>query len=363
MNQVKNIMPKSSPKAIAIIGAGLAGITAARTLAQSGHQVTVFEKSRGLGGRMSSRRSDFGRFDHGAQYFTARDPRFLQALDWVQTTAPGTLQPWQTRTEAKSRHQETRWIGVPGMNALATHIGSRLVADNSVHLETRVTRIVRTHNAYAGWSIEALGPNDQAVSVGSFDSVVLALPSEQTLQLLQLSKLQSAWLPAIDAVEVAPCWTLMLAFPEVLIDQSDRREKAKLAFGPQWHATHSEHKRVVWVARESSKPGRDGVERWVVQATPAWSKKHLEDNPERVQAKLLKAFAQITGIRAQPSHLAVHRWRYALTQKPLQVAGPPPGNSFLYDESTGIGVCGDWCRGHRVEDAFLSGLDLALALA
>lgn len=222
--------PRSTPqtprKTIAIVGAGLAGLTAARTLAQSGHQVTVFEKSRGLGGRMSSRRSDFGRFDHGAQYFTARDPRFLRALEWVQTTAPGTVQQWQTRVEPKNQTKETRWVGVPGMNALAAQIGASLLEAKNIHLETRVTKITRTSTTGAGWSINALGPNDQAVSVGSFDAVLLALPSEQTLQLLQESKLQSSWLPAIDAVEVAPCWTLMLAFPEVLIDKKTNKPLA-----------------------------------------------------------------------------------------------------------------------------------------
>lgn len=363
MSKTVSSLKQNPRKSIAIVGAGLAGITAARTLTQSGHQVTVFEKSRGLGGRMASRRSDFGRFDHGAQYFTARDPRFLKALEWVQTTAPGTVQQWQTRDETKNQTKETRWVGVPGMNALAAHIGASLLAANSIHLETRVTRIVRTLNASAGWSIEALGPSEQAVSVGSFDHVLLALPSAQTVQLLQTSNLQSEWLPAIDAVEVAPCWTLMLAFPEVLIDQSTADKKTNSTFGPKWNAAHSENKRVVWVARESSKPGRDGVERWVVQATPAWSKKHLEDNPERVQAKLLKAFAEITGIRAQPSHMQVQRWRFALTQKPLQVVGSNDGKAFLYDSENGVGVCGDWCRGHRVEDAFVSGLELALALS
>jgi predicted NAD/FAD-dependent oxidoreductase len=61
---------------IAIIGVGMAGVVCARTLRQAGHNVTLFEKSRGLGGRMSTRASAFGSFDHGTQYFTVRDPRF-----------------------------------------------------------------------------------------------------------------------------------------------------------------------------------------------------------------------------------------------------------------------------------------------
>ena len=117
----------------------------------------------------------------------------------------------------------------------------------------------------------------------------------------------------------------------------------------------SVHHRVAWLARESSKPGRDHIERWTVQASAAWSQEHLEDAPERVQAKLIKAFSEITGIRATPAHAEVHRWRYAKTLQPL-------GAPYMHSSKQGIGVCGDWCLGHRVEDAFISGLELALAV-
>jgi hypothetical protein len=112
---------------------------------------------------------------------------------------------------------------------------------------------------------------------------------------------------------------------------------------------------VAWVARESSKPGRSPVERWTVQASPAWSQEHLEDDEPRVQAKLLKAFAEVTGIRAQPGFAQVHRWLWARTERPL-------GVSHLWERQSGIGLCGDWCQGDRVEDAFVSGLELALAV-
>ncbi|MGH8831163.1 MAG: FAD-dependent oxidoreductase, partial [Polaromonas sp.] len=65
---------------VAVVGAGIAGIACARTLAQAGHRVTVFEKNRGAGGRMATRDSEFGGFDHGVQYFTVRDARFEKAL-------------------------------------------------------------------------------------------------------------------------------------------------------------------------------------------------------------------------------------------------------------------------------------------
>ena len=83
-----------APQHFAVIGAGMAGITCARTLVQAGHRVTVFEKSRGTSGRMATRDSAFGSFDHGAQYFTARDERFLAAL----ATTPKLAKRWSANS-------------------------------------------------------------------------------------------------------------------------------------------------------------------------------------------------------------------------------------------------------------------------
>ncbi len=182
-----------------------------------------------------------------------------------------------------------------------------------------------------------------------FDAVLLAMPAAPAAALLKASKLAPAFARKLDAVEVAPCWTLMLAFPQA-------SQPTLSHLGPQWNAALSTHHRIAWLARESSKPGRAAVERWTVQASPAWSLEHLEDDAPRVQAKLLKAFAEVTGIRAQPSHAQVQRWRHAKTMTPL-------GRSHLWDARAGLGLCGDWCLGHRVEHAFVSGLELALAVA
>jgi predicted NAD/FAD-dependent oxidoreductase len=128
------------------------------------------------------------------------------------------------------------------------------------------------------------------------------------------------------------------------------------SLGPQWNAARSTHHRMAWLARESSKPGRKSIERWTVQASAAWSQEHLEDDNARVEAKLLKAFSEVTGIRAQPAYTQTQRWRLAKTEQAL-------GHSHLWDGQSGLGACGDWCIGHRVEDAFISGLELALQVA
>ncbi len=349
----------TSPKNIAVIGAGLAGITAARTLAQAGHRVTVFEKSRGAGGRMSTKRTEFGSFDHGTQYFTVRDARFRTLMKWALDGAPDVARPWAANAvrvlDATGRiaaaalpAAEPHWVGQPGMNALAQHCAQPLADAGHMMLNTRVHRITHTDK---GWHLNAVDANDLDAVYGGYDKVVLAMPSVQAHEMLVNSDYQTAWTKAISKVVVAPCWTLMLAYPSAV---PVRPNKPAVPLGPQWNAARSTHHRVAWLARESSKPGRVAIDRWTVQASADWSREHLEDDAPRVKAKLLKAFAEVTGIRAEPDYAEVHRWRYAKTETPL-------GKNYLWDAKTGLGVCGDWCIGHRVEDAFISGLELALA--
>ena len=348
-------MTQSKSKHFAVVGAGMAGVACARTLVQAGHQVTVFEKSAGIGGRMATRNSAFGTFDLGAQYFTVRDPRFMRALE----TVPNLCRPWSANTvRVLDEHgqvtaaglpaREAHWVPTPGMNALTSRWALPLMEQHNVELETRVTHLERDVLDPRQWQLHAEGPGDAQHVFSGFDAVLLAMPPAQAHVLLQTTKQGHKLAKQIDKVKVVPCWTLMLAFPQAM-------QPGLTTLGPQWNAARSTHHRIAWLARESSKPGRNAVERWTVQASAAWSQEHLNDDVERVQAKLFKAFSEVTGIRAEPAHVDTQRWRYAQTIKPL-------GKSHLWDAKTGIGVCGDWCLGHRVENAFISGLELALAV-
>jgi predicted NAD/FAD-dependent oxidoreductase len=344
---------------MAVVGAGMAGVTCARTLVQAGHRVTLIEKSRGAGGRMATRHSDFGGFDHGAQFFTVRDARFHQALQ----VHPELIVPWQVNTvrvldmlgqtmATAPGPRDVRWVPVGGMNTLIKRWAQPL-ADGSLGsqtlLEARVTAIEKDALDATRWQLQLDGPEGAQQVASGFDAVVLAIPHPQADEVLRASQLAPALQKKLASVQVAPCWTLLIAFPQAM-------QPGLETFGPRWHAASSDHHRIRWVAREPSKPGRSPIERWTIQACPQWSAEHLEDDAERVKAKLLKGFAEITGIRATPAFAAAHRWRYAQTTRPL-------GQAYLLDAQAGIGLCGDWCLGNRVESAFLSGLELALAVA
>ena len=346
----------SSSRRFAVVGAGMAGIACARTLVQAGHDVTVFEKTQRPGGRMATLETPFGSFDAGAQYFTVRDDRFHQALD----IAPDLVRPWSASAvrildaagrvaAASAPPSEPHWVASPGMEHLVVNWAEPLAAAGRLQLGTKVTRIERDPMNGAQWQVKTSQDNGAGQVHAGFDALVLAQPAEHAAALLRSSGVDAGLSGAIADVRTAPCWTLMLAFPQAV-------RPGLTTLGPQWNAARSTHHRVAWLARESSKPRRSGVERWTVQASPEWSREHLKDDAERVQGKLLKAFAEITGIRAQPGYAHTVCWEQAQTIEPL-------GCSHVWSAEEGLGLCGDWCLGHRVEDAFISGLELALAAA
>nr|WP_313072025.1 FAD-dependent oxidoreductase [Melaminivora sp.] len=344
------------PRRFAVVGAGMAGIACARTLAQAGHDVAVFDKLPRAGGRTGSLDTGYGSFDAGAQYFTVRDERFERAL----ATVPELVRRWSVSTvrvlDASGRVAaaapppgEAHWVATPTMDALVQAWAEPLAQDGRLLLQTAVTHIEPDPLRPAAWQLRTSGLDGATRTFAGFDAVVFALPAPLTQALLAQCAVAPAWGEALADVQIAPCWTLMLAFAQAV-------RPGLTTLGPQWNAARSTHHRVAWLARESSKPGRAQIERWTVQASPQWSSEHLNDDAARIRAKLTRAFAEVTGIHAAPTHSQVRCWPHALTQAPL-------GQPFVWDAGTGLGACGDWCLGHRLEDAFVSGLSLALAAA
>ena len=302
---------------IAIIGAGMAGLACARELNGKGHAVRLFDKGRGPGGRMASRRAQIDgetlHFDHGAQYFTARDPRFQRQVK--QWHAEGVVAPW---TEAS----DGAWVGTPAMNAPVKAMAEQ--AD--VTFGTRITSIRAVGTV---WRLEGESAPDEA-----FEAVISAVPAEQVGALL------GPHVPAItnlaEATASDPCWTVMVSFEERphLADTVCRA-------GP-----------IGWAARNASKPGRDAAECWVVQGSPEWSRLYLEKEKSLVVAVLLDALREQAGGMLPPvRHVDAHRWRYAMSGN--------AGKGAMWDSETRLGACGDWLHGPRVENAWLSGWELA----
>ena len=187
------------------------------------------------------------------------------------------------------------------------------------------------------------GDDRLAVTEGPFDAVVVAIPAEAARVFLGVN--EALGRQAAQA-HLEPCWALLVGFAEPIAADLAKVGDAAFVNGG----------RLAWIARESSKPERRAGERWTVHAQSAWSTEHLDDDPEDIKTKMLRAFHDATGTIEQPVYVALHRWRYAIARQSLDC-------DFLWDAERRIGACGDWCRGYRVEDAWLSGVALANAIA
>jgi renalase len=319
---------------IAIVGAGMAGVRAAQLLQSAGHRVRIFEKSTGAGGRMSTRRSSAGdanlAFDHGAQYFTARDARFIAWLaPWLES---GLVQPWHGKIVAIApdgallEKQDTlRLVAQPAQNALL-----RAAAQGcSVQLNCEIVALTQQGRS---WTLQARSDEQ----FPGFDYVLLCLPAAQAAQLCPADAGAQRF---AQSCQMQPCWAVMVAFDSPILAPFDG---AFVNHGP-----------LSWVARNSSKPGRDTLkDAWVLHASAAYSAANLDQSPEWVQAQLLAAFAQSVGVLPPVHFLSCHRWRYASGALLAPTA-------CFFDAQSGIGMAGDWCAGGKVEGAFLSGTALA----
>lgn len=306
---------------IAVVGAGIAGLAAARALQDRGHDVRLFERAQSPGGRCATKvvtAIDLPRglsgevaFDHGAQYFTVRDDRFsMLAAEWERSRI---ISRWNGRIVSfdgegwEDVDEGTRrYVGIPGMSAIAAALTRGLSIEYNRRIE----------------SVDAL--------LTDADRVIVALPPEQTVALGI----------AVPAVTMKPCWAVMAAFEERVSARFDAAFVTGSALG--------------WIARNTSKPKRNyRIDAWVLHASTAWSKAHHDDRPDDVGAFLMEAFDDLvaTGL-PRAFYATVHRWKYAAADPPLAVgAVAAPDDRII--------CCGDWCRGTRIEDAYLSGLAAA----
>lgn len=298
---------------IAVVGAGIAGLAAARALQDRRHEVRVFERSPVPGGRCATRivealelpRGLSGEvaFDHGAQYFTVRDDRFSAlAAEWerdkVISKWTGRIVSFDAEGWDDLESETNRYVGTPGMSAIPAAMAR-------------------------GLTIEYGRRIDSAVSLSSeFDHVIVAVPAADARRSFRA------------------CWAVMAAFEERVAARFD--------------AAFVNGSALRWIARNTSKPKRNHqIDAWVLHASTSWSEAHLDDRPDDVGAFLMEAFEDLIPARLPKAfYAAVHRWRYA-------TADPPLAAGAIHDAQSRITLCGDWCKGSRIEDAFLSGVEAA----
>ncbi len=341
MEAYRGWVERSSQKGsrVAIVGSGVSAAAAARVLRAHHVEVQVYEKARGPGGRTSTRRQGELRFDHGAQYFTARSESLRRNLSaWVEQGVVAPYTPrmgvfdddgWRVKGE---EGPVERYVGVGGMNGLPRH----LLGDTPVGYGTRLVRI----DAAGGGSdrltliFDVEGEANQIM----VDELILTAPAPQAADLLE--RLDPELASRARAVRFRPTWAVMATIADVELPV----DAGFVNRGP-----------LSWVAENRCRPGGTGeLQHWVLHGSPEWSEEHLEDDPEEVAEQLWEAFCDLWGDwrgsedRLVPESLTAHRWRYARAEPALETG-------VLRSRRWPITLAGDWLRGSRVEGAFLSG--------
>jgi renalase len=311
---------------IAVIGAGLAGVSLAKNLSGFA-DVRLFEKSRGTGGRMSARRHEKYSFDHGAQFFTARSEPFQSEIsNAIQAKKIAEWTPKIVNLELGSKTFKREWFephyyGVSGMNSLVKHMAT----DLSI---VRGTKVVRLEMKSASWLL--IDEHEQAI--GPYDWIVSAVPAPQAVDLLPNSFVTNS---KIGEARFSSCFALMLGF----------EDPVSLNF----QAAVITHPVLAWLST------RDGSS-LLIHSRNDWATENIDADPQWVETKMYDAIMELLpSIDSQLTHRDLHRWRYAKCEHAL-------GHDYFLDSDERIAAIGDWCRGGRVEDAFVSGYELAQKL-
>lgn len=316
---------------VAIIGAGISGLSCANELLKHNVDVQLFDKGRHTGGRVASRTDASAYFDHGAQYFTARSEVFQKEVRSLVANNAAALWKGQIAKvdegvfEAE-RHTHERYVGVPYMRSVAEYLARNL----AVKTERRVTRIDIDGRKYN------LQFEDGSKSSG-FAAVVVAVPAAQAALLMEnFPDLQAK----SASIEMAACWATFVSLSSRLQIPYDGLFVSGASLS--------------WISRDSSKPLRPCGERWVLHSTHEWAEEHLNLSADDVSTMLLGELFSVTKQEAiSAEYIKSHRWLYAIPQEE---------QNFEILQSANLVVCGDWCSSGRVEGAYLSGLRAAAAV-
>lgn len=326
-------MLRKSKPTLAVVGAGMAGLTAARLCHKAGMAVTVYDKGRGLGGRCATRRRDDFAFDHGAQFVCATDGDFRGALrGWMVST---TAQRWRGQFEGLPKGL-TPFVGAPGMNAIP-----KLIADGlNVYLPVEITAIRPAPKGL--WAL--MDAEDRLL--GAYDAVLLTCPPEQAKRLSG---------NALDGqfdrpVRMRAVWSVMAAFQRPVPTDLD--------------GIVMDGQPLSWAARNSAKPERaSSPESWVLHASPDITEQFLNHPRDEVVGDLLAAFEHWLDDPLPPQMYATaHRWLYAQAEGESR-----DGEISFFDPALGLGLAGDWLNPPSspflgLQSAWQSGKDAATRL-
>ncbi|MBD2480655.1 NAD(P)/FAD-dependent oxidoreductase [Planktothrix sp. FACHB-1365] len=334
---------------VAVIGAGVSGLTCAQQFKKAGYSVIILDKSRGVGGRMATRRLSGTRADHGVRYLEAKGEQLQQLIEQLKTCEPleNQLQLWtNTVYEFKDNKLQIPAISQPyyiipsGMST----VGKFLAQGLNIRLNSRVNALTITPEKTWQCHIESINSNAiESSIIAKF--VVIAIPAPQVLMLLEASNIaiESNFIASIKSVEYDPCITVIAGYS---IDKSQAL--------PKWRAvSFSDDKILDWVGVDSSKRLNPTQPVFVIQSNRNFAEQYLEETDLTLAGEQLihQAANTLLPELKTPDWLQIHRWRYGFCRKPLSV-------SCLTTLTPLPLVCaGDWCGGNQIEGALKSGIE------
>ena len=315
-----------TPSRTLIVGAGLSGLMAARELTAAGRSVTVFDKGRGVGGRLATRRMTNARLDHGAQFFTVRSDEFASHVTtWLNN---GIVREWcRGFGSADDSDGHPRYVGATGMTDIAKH----LARDLDVRTNMLAFSLERTGTQWT------LTTDDGEKHIA--DSLILTAPLPQSFSLLFSAGIE---LPdevrsidydrTLGLLAVVSSGAHHIATPGGLQNPDD-----VFSFIGDNHAK-----------------GISEAHALTFHANPTWSLEHFDDDLDVIHAALLQEAQRWLGdatiVESQPK-----KWRFATPQRTY------PERCWV-DTTGSLVVAGDAFAGPKVEGASLSGLAAARAL-
>lgn len=334
---------------IGIIGAGIAGLTAGRLLAQAGHEVTILEKSRGFGGRMATRYTGKDlqlKLDHGVSYFTADSPEFQQFT--AELLDKKIIQLWgedflfydgeKIVERNPNKRDSAIFTAVDGMNSIGKYL-SRWVDVKSDTKVGGLTHIGENRRKKRSWMINLLSRETFEA-----DAVIIATPAPQAYGILNTTTDEVSTLKMIreiDEVSYDPSYSLMLGYGDTV--------------HPKWQAIQCKNSSIRFISNEGSK--RDVGENCtlVVQSSPAFARNHRHSDEEQVKKALLSELAEIVGgWTTTPEWSQLHFWKFSQPMKSLK----RPYFEMEIEE-TPLALVGDYFEGNDVDAAYRSGYKLA----
>jgi renalase len=333
---------------IAVIGAGLAGLVCARQLQQAGYRVVVVEKSRGLGGRLATRRLQNSCADHGVRYLENQGELSQQLIKILSDRH--ILNPWLTTVHQMQNSRLQPVLTSPRYTASAgiTAVAKFLAADLEVWRGQRVVAIAPTDNR---WELQLEPAADEPIPNLRSRALVITIPAPQAVVLIEplVSAVPANFLEKLRSVEFEPCLSAIATYP--IARQQDLTNFAEAISFPQ-------NSDLTWLSLESSKRPGDRQPVVVAQSSSEFAQRYLETaDLQSAGQHLLEQVAKL-GLPwlNTPESLQVHRWRYAFANHPLP-------DRYLETLTPLPLVCGgDWCGGRQVEDALQSGAAAASAI-